>query len=172
MKHRKAAFTIAHAEERSKWRPCKGLSLHRRKYLRRIHLTFRAQGDLLQHTHTRTVQETRLASERTRPEQQEVRDVQKFRSQDAIEGEQAALSKHSEAEFHTGLLLEEQRIQIFSEAKSGRNMQESRSERADCAIRELNRQIQSHRMDIYHADQGYATSDCSRSRRSKKKHLL
>ena len=38
------------------------------------------------------------------------------------------------------------------------NMQESRAERADCAIHEMNRQIQSYRMEIYHTNQGYATS--------------
>ena len=37
-------------------------------------------------------------------------------------------------------------------------MQESRAERADCAIRELNGQILSHRMEIYHKHLGHSTS--------------
>ena len=58
------------------------------------------------HTHkrkssrnTRSGQKTHLTSER----------IKQFRADEAIEGEQTALSRLSEVEFHTGLLLEEQR---------------------------------------------------------------
>ena len=63
------------------------------KIPRHIHLTLRAQGDLLQHTHThkrkssrdtRSVQERHLTSERIRSQQQEVRDFLKFRTDEAV----------------------------------------------------------------------------------------
>ena len=63
---------------------------------------------------TRSVQETHLTGEKIRSEQQEVRIFLKFFTDEAVEGEQEALTKLSEAE-HTGLLLEEQRNQIFFE---------------------------------------------------------
>ena len=88
---------------------------------------------------TRTVQETHRTSERIRHEQQEVRDFLKFWADEAVEGEQEALSKLSEAEIHAELLLEEQRNQILSEANFEIVMQKSRAERSDDVIRELNR---------------------------------
>ena len=102
---------------------------------------------------TTSAQGTHPTSERIRTEQQEIRDFPKqFRADEAIEGEQTALSRLSEAEFHTGLFLEEQRNHVFSEAKSEMNMQQSRAESADYAIRELNRQIH------YHPNHGFETS--------------
>ena len=49
--------------------------------------------------------------------------------------------------------VEEQRNLTISEEKSEINLQESRAGRADCAIRDLNRQVHSHRMEIYHTNQ-------------------
>ena len=56
----------------------------------------------------------------------------------------------SESESHTRINLEDQRDHILSEAKSGILKQESRADRADCAIRELQRQIDSSRQEIDH----------------------
>ena len=85
---------------------------------------------------TRSVQEKHLTSERIGSEQQEVRDFMKFRADEAVEGKHEALSILSEAEFHTGL----------------------HSERSANVIRELHRQIHSHRMEIYHRNQEYEVS--------------
>ena len=52
----------------------------------------------------------------------------------------------SESESDTRLILEEQRDQLLSEAKSEVLKQECRAERAHCAIRELQTHIQSNRM--------------------------
>ena len=60
--------------------------------------------------------EKHLTSERIRSEpQQAVRYFLKFRADEAVEGEQKALSRLSEAEFQTGLLLGEQQNQILKE---------------------------------------------------------
>ena len=56
----------------------------------------------------------------------------KWQADQASQGEQAALTKISEAEYHTRLLLEEQKKPL-SEARSETNMQESRVESADRA---------------------------------------
>ena len=82
----------------------------------------------------RSVQEKHLTSEIVRSEQQEVRDFQKFRAE-AVQGEHEACSRLTEAEVHTGRLLEEQSNQVLSLGHS------SRSERAGDAIRELERHI-------------------------------
>ena len=50
-------------------------------------------------------------------------------------GEQAALSKLSETEYHTRLFLEEPKNHLLSETRSEMNMQESRVESADRALR-------------------------------------
>ena len=76
----------------------------------------------------RGVQEKHFTNQRTRTEQQEVRDFSKFRAEEAVQGEHEALSRHSEAEFHTAVLLERQRNQILSEEKSEISLQESRAE--------------------------------------------
>ena len=47
------------------------------------------------------VQETHSASDRIRTEHQGVRDHQKLRADEVAEGEKAAMSRHSDAEFHT-----------------------------------------------------------------------
>ena len=71
----------------------------------------------------------------------------KCRADDTVEGEQEALSRLFGAEFHMRLLLEEQRNQILLAARCDIIMQESLAERADDAMRELNRQIRDHRME-------------------------
>ena len=59
----------------------------------------------------------------------------------------------SEAGFHAELLLEKQRNQILSDAKSAIFVQILRVERSHDVIRELNRQFHSHHMETYHRDQ-------------------
>ena len=56
------------------------------------------------------------------------------------------------------LVLEEQRNQILSEARSEINMQELTVESADMALRESNLQIHSHRMEICQANQAFDDS--------------
>ena len=68
------------------------------------------------------------------------RDFLKLRADEAVEGEQKCLSRLSEAEFHTVLLLEDRRNLILSKAKSEIILQESRAQRAANAIQNLNRQ--------------------------------
>ena len=80
-------------------------------------------------------------------------DFMEFRANQGVEGEQEALSRLSESEFHAGSLVERQSDQMLSEAKSEMIMQESRAERSDDVIRESNRQIHSHRMGINHKNQ-------------------
>ena len=117
------------AEERSK--PLQGFITLQEKILRHIHLTVRAQGDLLQHTHTNGSRaETQDAYRRDISQVKEY-ELNNRKSEISSNSEQMNQSnenwqlhhKLSESEFHTGLLLEEQRNQIFSEAKSARNMQ-------------------------------------------------
>ena len=84
------------------------------------------------------------------------------RENKAAEGEEATLLTLSDAENHTRLLLEERRNQILSEARSRMKMQEffleKKKESADMALRESNRQIHSHRMELYQANQVYENS--------------
>ena len=54
----------------------------------------------------RSVQETHKTSERIRNEELEVRDHLHLQADESVEGEQASLSRMSEAEFYTGLLVE------------------------------------------------------------------
>ena len=63
----------------------------------------------------RSAQETHLTNERIRAEQEEGKDFLKFRAEEALQGEQEALSRLSEVEFQVGVLLEEQRNQILAE---------------------------------------------------------
>ena len=97
---RVASPLLMQKREEKKVQSLLGFITLQEKILRHIHLTFRAQEDLLQHTHTRkssrdtrSVHETHLTSERTRTEQQEVRNLLKYVADKAIEGEQIALSK-------------------------------------------------------------------------------
>ena len=61
-------------------------------------------------------------------------------------------SRLCEAEFHTGLLLERQGNQILTK-KTVIFVQELKTERANCVIRDLNRQIP--RMERHHTNQMY-----------------
>ena len=63
----------------------------------------------------------------------------------APQGEQEALSKLSEAEFHSRILLEERRNHLLSEAKFEVLLQERRAERADSSRSALNAQKMSRR---------------------------
>ena len=74
----------------------------------------------------------------------------------------------SEAEFHTELLLEEQTNQILSEAKSAVIMQISWVERSHDVIRDLNRLIHSHHVEMYHGDQEYGVSRRERAERAQR----
>ena len=124
--HGNAGFTAANAEERSECSLRKNLSLYWRKfYVELISLPNRGETgrDIL----TRTEIEPRpkkRAGDRIRTEYREVRDHLQLRADGAAEGEQAALSRLSKAEFHTISLLEEQRNQILSEARSEMHMQD------------------------------------------------
>ena len=70
----------------------------------------------------------------------ETHDFHRWQAEQAAQGEQAALTKISEAEYHTRLLLEEQKKPL-SEARSEMNLQESRVESADKALRESRPQV-------------------------------
>ena len=119
------------------------------------HHTLQAWKNLLQHTHTNgSGAETREACRRNILQVKEL-DLNnekltyfcRCRADDAVEGEQEALSILLGAEFHTGLLLGEQRNQILLAARCDIIMQVSGTESADDAIRELNRQVRDHRME-------------------------
>ena len=119
------------AEERSKCNFCVNLSLYMSKFHVTL-ITHSKHGETCCDTLTETEveqghkkrtgetthkKEKQLTNERTRAEQQEVRDFQKFRAEEAVQGEHEALLRLSEAEFHSGVLLEEQRNQTLSEEK-------------------------------------------------------
>ena len=70
----------------------------------------------------------------------------------AVRGENESLSRLSESENDTKFILEEQRDQLLSEAKSEVRKQECRADFLDCAIRVLQRQIHSSRMEIDHTN--------------------
>ena len=112
-------------------------------------------GDVLtqEEVESRSKKFTGVLFERIFTEHREVLDFLELRADQAAQGEQAALSKLSEAEYHTRLLLEEQRNQILSEARSEINMHELRVESADMAHCESNLQINSQRMELYQAKQ-------------------
>ena len=63
-----------------------------------------------------------------------------------------ALSRFSESESDTRLILADQGDHTLSEAKCEILKQECRADRADCAIRELQRQIHSSRLEIDHTN--------------------
>ena len=73
----------------------------------------------------------------------------------------AAPSKLSDAEYHTIILLEEQRNRVLSEARSQMDMQELTVGSADMALRESSLQIHSQRMELNEVNQ---SSDHSRRR--------
>ena len=73
-------------------------------------------------------------------EHRETHDFLQRQADQAAQGEQAALSKICEAEYHTRLLLEVQKKSL-SEARSEVNLQESRVESADRALRESRPQV-------------------------------
>ena len=109
-RHRKAGFTAAHAQEWSKWNPSKNLSVWKRKCHVTL-ITYSKHGETCWLTQTeieqrhKSVQGRDITSERIRFEQQ-VRNFSTFRADEAVEGEQEALSRDSEAKIHTRVLLE------------------------------------------------------------------
>ena len=76
----------------------------------------------------------------------------------AVQGENETLSRVSESENDARLVLEEQRDQLLSEARSEVLKQECRADFLDCSIRELQRQMHSSRMEVDHTNLGYETS--------------
>ena len=87
-------------------------------------------------------------------EHRETHDFLEWQADQASQGEQAALTKISEAEYRTRLLLEEQKKPL-SEARSEMNLQESRVESADRVLRESRPQVRS---DIVTAPQPFCLS--------------
>ena len=71
----------------------------------------------------------------------ETHDFLQWQANQVSQGEQAALTKISEAEYRMKLLLEEQKP--LSEARSEMNLQESRVESADRVLRESRPQVRS-----------------------------
>ena len=96
--------------------------------------------------------------ERIFAEHREILDFLELRADHAVQGEQAALSKLSDAEHHARLLFEEQKNHVLSEARCQMNMQELRVESAHRALREQSLQIHSLRMEFYQASQSYDES--------------
>ena len=76
-----------------------------------------------------------------------------MRPNHAAQGENTALSKLSEAEYHTRLLLEEQKNHVFSEARSELNLQEERVESAGRALHESHLQLHFQCMGLHQANQ-------------------
>ena len=66
-----------------------------------------------------------------------------------LEEKKVAVSRLSEAEYHTRLLLEEQKDYLLSEARSELDMQELRVESADRALQEPGLWLHFQRMDLY-----------------------
>ena len=106
-----------------------------------VHHTFQPiQSDLWRCTHTGESQVwmffqesySERESEVFFTERRETHDFLQWQADQAAQGEQAALTKICEAEYHTRLLLEEQKKPL-SEARSEMNMQESSVESADRA---------------------------------------
>ena len=124
------------------------------KILSHVHHTLQPlQGEMWRRTHTKQsqveinmfFQESCSETERQRIciEHREIRDFLELQADYAAQGVQAPLSKLSKAEYHTMLLLEEQKDQLLSEARFEMNMQELRFESADRAVRESSLQIRS-----------------------------
>ena len=81
-------------------------------------------------------------------EHQQVQELLEIRANRAARGEQEALSKLSEEEYHTIILLGEQRSQIRSEARFELLLQETRAEHAVDSIQNLSRQLCSQDAEI------------------------
>ena len=155
-----------HAEERSK--PLQGFITLQEKILRHVHLTVRAQGDLLQHTHTNGSRaETQDAYRRDISQVKEY-ELNNRKSEISSNSEQMNQSNENwqlhqnslNRNFTRDYFLKSKEIRYSQKQNLREICKESRAERSDCAIRELNRQIHSHRVEIYHTNQG-----CESSRR-------
>ena len=122
--HRKAGFTVADAEERSKRNPCQNLSLYRRK-LNVTLITRSKHGEICCDT-----QKSQIF-------------LRKKTAEETVQGEHEALSRLSKAEFHTGVLLVEQENRMLSAGNFELLLQKSTAERAANAIPILDRQLRS-----------------------------
>ena len=108
------------------------------KVLSLDHLAFRAQGNLWKTSHTngnraetqKSMQESHSAREREFAERREVRDSVRLRADQAAEREESSSSELFEAEYLTRVLIEEQRNQILSGARSEMTLQELQTESA------------------------------------------
>ena len=155
------AFTAAHAEERSKCNPCENLITLQEKIPCHAHHTFQAWANLLRCTphkrkssrDIRSVQEKHLTDEVVRVEQEEVRDFLTISQEKTQSKENMKPYRDSEKEFHTGVLLEQYRNQTLSEENFKIIPLESRAQRAKFAIQNLDRQLLSQHIEIYHRDQ-------------------
>ena len=114
----------------------KNLSLYLRKFYVWLISHSKRRRHVTMYSHKRTssrdprnTQETHIATERMRTEQQEVRDHLKIPADEATEGEEAALSILSKAEDHRTFLLEGQKKQILSEARSEIILQDWKTEK-------------------------------------------
>ena len=107
----------------------------------------------------KSLQEPHSERGRIFAEHREVRDYLELRADKAAQGEKAALSKLlSEAEYDMRLLFEDQRSHILPEARSEMHVQDFLKKSADKALRESNRQVHCHRMELYQANQAYENS--------------
>ena len=92
-------------------------------------------------------------------EHREVRNFLELRADLATLGEQAPLSKLSEAEqSYESFFLRNKRNWILSEARCEMKIQELEVESADLTLHESNLQINSHRMELYQANRVYDNS--------------
>ena len=109
------------------------------------HFSDRVRGNLHWSSHTKESQaESFIPTQREFfGERQQVQGLLEIRANQAARGEQGALSKLSEAEYHTRILLDEQRNQILSEVKFEILLQETGAEHAVSSIQNLNQHISS-----------------------------
>ena len=85
-------------------------------------------------------------------EHREICDFLELGADQAARGEKVAPSRPLEAEYHTILLLQEQKDYLLSEARSELVMQELRVESADRALQESGLQHRSQRMELCQAN--------------------
>ena len=113
------------------------------------HVSDPVQGNLRQCSHKKEGQaENLIPREGDFAEHQKVRELVEVRANRAAQGEQEALSKLSETEYHTRILLGKQRNQILSETKFELLLQETRAEHAVNSFQNLNRQLRSQETEI------------------------
>ena len=115
------------------------------------HSSDRARGNLHRSSHTQESQAKSFIptqGEGVFGEHQQVQELLEIRCNQAARGEQEALSRLSEAEYHAGVLFEEQRSHILSEARFEILLLETRAKHAVSSIQKLNRHRFSHDAEI------------------------